>query len=621
MAISLTLTPFSNAIMATVTELDAESRLVWYLDGKEFATETVEEDADSHTFTFAPVYFASLHTVKLDVYKEEEPVFSETAQTSTPYADIPLWDWTASNGQATAIQTVAAHEAATTQGLVANYSHLVWDDFVRLLKTALDEVGLPWLNTYGSYDSTLVGETYGSLTAQRFNSVVRNIRYPYWTWESKPGSYGYLGRQTVRKGDTVYGLYMTELAKYLNVVLGIYNGTASTKETRASMEASIVHDAVARARHSAPMWHTSILGNIGEIAGLIRLNRSLFKASDQTDLVHGADAVRLPPVTIQYGERMSLRQTAALMAQIWREFIASETLSLSGVNSLRASMGRPAAVYADLGLIPSVTADYSPSERLQGVGFVSASGIGNLLPYVGANLQSAAIVEQFAAATLYVLRQLNVVAAASNTVQTSGDLRSGRSASVTGYSVVDSSADGSMNAVRPIMTSGASHDEVSFDGELENSRPRYTDGTAETVTFASGAVEQRPIERIRGASTNVVSIFSAVSKQKSLYLMGASDVGVTCSGVFGDEPFDPDWTYPSREGNVLYIAQAYHTDRTENGIRIAWKPTVETDKGIYIPQVFHADQNDNILSIVYYSPVRTGNTLYIKQMNETLKGV
>ena len=316
MAISLTLTPFSNAITASVTDLDAESRLVWYLDGKEFATETVEESTGAHSFTLAPVYFASPHTVRLDVYKEDEAVFSETAQTSTLYADLPLWSWSASNGDATAAQTVAAHEAATTQGLVVNYNHLVWDDFVQLLKDALDAVGLPWLSTYTNYENAFVGKTYGELTAQRFNAVVQNIRYPYWTWESKPGSCGYLGRQTVRKNDIVFGQYMIELAKYLNVVLGIYNGTANTKEAQALMEAAAVHSAIARASPSAPMRHISSLGSMAENAGLIRLPLAPFGASDNTSLVHKSEAAYIPLVPAKTEERIRLRQTAALMAQI-----------------------------------------------------------------------------------------------------------------------------------------------------------------------------------------------------------------------------------------------------------------------------------------------------------------
>lgn len=513
MAISMSLTPFSNAITATVTELEPKSRLVWYLDGKEFATETIDDGADTHTFTLAPVYFASTHVVKLEVYRADtdELVEAKTAQTSTLYADIPLWSWSESNGLASREQTSEAYQAAITQGLVANYSHLVWDDFVRLLKNALDEVGLPWLNTYGSYSNTLVGEIYGSLTAQRFNAVVQNIRYPYWTWEGFPGSYGYLGRQAVRSGDTVYGLYMTELAKYLNVVLGIYNGTANTRETSASIDTALAHDAIARSLHTAPIWHTSNLGSVREDAGLA----------------------------------------------------------------------------------------YQSSVRLLG----------------------DASAEHLALATLHTLRQIKANAASRVSADVVGDLTKRISANVASAYSVSVLPVGSAIAVRPVITVGSTDVGVASVGALSDSHPKYTQSEVVIITDSSGGINQKLPEKMRGSASNVIDFAAAVKLMKTIRMTGYAGISVNGVGTVGGEPVDTDWNYPSRNGNVLYIPQSYHTDRIADGIRIAWKPVVAYGSTMYIPQVFHADQRDDTLSIVYYSPVRTEDTLYIKQMNETLKGV
>ena len=42
--------------------------------------------------------------------------------------DYPLFDWTASNGSATAAQTRKAYTAASEQGQCADFSRYVWND-------------------------------------------------------------------------------------------------------------------------------------------------------------------------------------------------------------------------------------------------------------------------------------------------------------------------------------------------------------------------------------------------------------------------------------------------------------------------------------------------------------
>ena len=595
MAVSMSLTPFSNAITATVTELEPKIRLVWYLDGKEFATETIDDGADTHTFTLSPVYFASTHVVKLEIYRADtdELVTTRTAQTSTLYADLPLWNWSESNGQASREQTSEAYQAAITQGLVSNYSHLVWDDLVRLLKNALDEAGLPWLTTYGSYDSTLVGKTYGSLTAQRFNAVIQNIRYPYWTWESLPGSYGYLGRQAVRSGDTVYGRYMTELAKYLNVVLGIYNGTASTRETSASIGTTLAHDAIARARQTAPIWHTSNLGSVRENADIIRLNGTLFGASEHSAISHSAE----------------------LMATAWRQFAARAWMALHESAGIRMSDSYTVNANEVSELLHGANAGYAPTTTMLGSANMQTAGIGSLSSNFRAKLIGDASTENLAVATMYAVQQTKAEAVTRVDADVFGILKRNRAASTAGASSVSVLSIGSANAVWPVITAGSSDVGVVSAGDLDNSRPKYAQSDIGIITDSSGDVEQKPTERLRGSASNVIDFAAAVKLLKTIRMAGYAGISVNGVGtVEGGEHTDTDWNDPVRTGNKLYIPQSYHTDRIADGIRIAWKPVAKTDSGMYIPQVFHADQRDNVLSVVCYSPVRTGNTLYIRQM-------
>ena len=556
MAVSLTLTPLSNAIIAAVSGLDTskkELQLFWFLDGKPFATEKVEPSDDAHSFTLAPVYFASTHTVGVTIYDAEEPIESLVAQTNTLYADIPTWRWVESNGQATMSQTLAAYEAATTKGLVADYSHLVWDDFVRLVKHALDEVGLPWLTTYGSYDQTLVKETYGALTAKRFNAVVQNIRYPYWTWESLPGSYGYLGRQAVRSGDTVYGQYMIELAKYLNVMLWIYNGNANTSETSAFMSAALAHDAVALSRHSAPIRHTSNLGGVGENANLVRLNRTLFGASG----------------------RSSINHVAALMAIAWKQFSASSRMALSENAGACVNRSHIISVSEASKLIHSAKAWYSPSTAMLGVADMHTDGVGILTRLNGTGIFGSAYNEQLAVATLHAIQQIKVDAINRVNTDVAGSLVRSKSANAAGASSAAVSTVGSANAVRPVITGGSSDVGVAIDGALDNSRPKYTQSRVGVIVDGSGGIEQKPTKQMQGNALHVIDFASAVKLLKTVRMSGSAGIGINGVGKVEFSDVESKWLYPERNGDEITVYQTNFVLANRDKLQIDWVRYVE----------------------------------------------
>lgn len=608
MAVSLTLTPLSNAIIATISGLDTEHKrerlFVWHLDGKEYASETAEPSGETHSFTFAPLYFASSHTVGVEIYDSEtgELFTSETAQTSTLYADIPLWSWTASNGHASQAQTTAAHRAATTQSLVSNYSHLVWDDFVRRVKDALDAVGLPWLTTYASYGNALVGETNGSLTAQRFNSVVQNIRYPYWTWEIIPSSYGYLGRQAVRRGDNVFGQYLIELAEHLNVVLSLYNGTANTRETSASMAAALIHNASAMARHPAPVIYTGRLGSLGEAADLARRPPVLFGADGRSALTHESELLRRPVSPFKQSRNLRLSQMAALTAQFWHSFVVRESLSLSGSSALRSDGSRPLGIHTAFGLALDMKMVASPANLMQSAEVVSAICLGDLSNYAGANLHGGATVDQLATATLQALRQTGMLASFSANFQTCGDMIQRAAANASGAFSAGVSAVGLVNAIRPVMVSGEAITQSEIIGTLWEDGSQTAQGASNVLAFSSGNIEQKTPERVGGRSLNTAEASGTLSNQSTvLHLFGSAGVMAIASGLIGEAQDDPTWIYPAQNGDVLYIAQSYHTDEIVDGIRIAWRLAVADGDVLYIPQVLHADEKDGVLSLIYHS--------------------
>ena len=143
----------------------------------------------------------------------DAPVLQSTA------APLSLWSWTASNGSAAAEQVKAAYQAVTTKGKTADFSRLVWNDLVDNTLSALVESGLSWDNIYTKLSDAKMTAAGDALTAKRFNSLVKNLRYPWMYWACKPARNGYLGRLAVSSGDIVYGAYLLELAHILNVMV------------------------------------------------------------------------------------------------------------------------------------------------------------------------------------------------------------------------------------------------------------------------------------------------------------------------------------------------------------------------------------------------------------------
>lgn len=235
---TLTLTSTSKSITAEVTGLQEESvvvrRFKWYLDGVLKFTEAVNPPLSARSYTYSPVYFASSHMAKVEIYdnETEELYYTDEDSISTLYPMITPWSWSASNGEATDAQTSNSYSSLISEGLVESFHWKVWNDFVNKVNEARVETGQAWKTDYASKVNTLVEGIYSELTVAKFNSVVQNIAYPFWNWAQLPGSPGYLGRLLMRgtatmgnNADDVYYQYIIELARKLNLVIGIYNNT------------------------------------------------------------------------------------------------------------------------------------------------------------------------------------------------------------------------------------------------------------------------------------------------------------------------------------------------------------------------------------------------------------
>lgn len=195
---------------------------------------------------------------------------------------IEPWSWEKSNATATDEETVNAYKSITSQGFTTDFSSNVWNDLVYKTTEVLDAFQRTWDDSSRSLNHTLMihyapnGELYSQLNYKSFNALVGNIHYPYWSWAENKNAIGYLGRRDVWAGvymvgydhsDIVYGSYFIEIAKNLNVVIGILNGTVN--ENNLTLNVGIVNnvDTTISSLQSKPMLdrvqlNTSTISNV-----------------------------------------------------------------------------------------------------------------------------------------------------------------------------------------------------------------------------------------------------------------------------------------------------------------------------------------------------------------------
>jgi len=163
-------------------------------------------------------------------------------------ADFEEWSWEKAGATATQAQVKVAYEAIKNKGQTKDFSRFVWNDIVDKLYSALTGAGESWDDKYTTYSAAIIQSAYGNLTADIFNSVAYNIEKPIgglWKWAYVEDFTGYLGRERVKgvstnpeNADTVYGAYIEELTRKLNVLISILKNKADFGELAANISAT-----------------------------------------------------------------------------------------------------------------------------------------------------------------------------------------------------------------------------------------------------------------------------------------------------------------------------------------------------------------------------------------------
>lgn len=205
-----TQTTISVILSGMDTSYSGNTRTIeWYInDNYKYGTTLPNRASEGGAYTFTglrPGYQYHIEAV-VDASGWAEPsTFSVWEYTDEEVISVDPWDWSSSNGSASASQTQRAYDALFDHGNVSDFSYLVWNDLCDKVMEVLDAIGDSWDSSYASFSSTKMTSSNKTLTARRFNSLKTNI-----------DNYENVAIDTVYTGDTVYGWYFTTTVNALN---------------------------------------------------------------------------------------------------------------------------------------------------------------------------------------------------------------------------------------------------------------------------------------------------------------------------------------------------------------------------------------------------------------------
>lgn len=522
----MTLTATSHSITAQVTGMDAafssDRTFKWFLDGQIKATERVPPGSASHSFTFDPVYFGSTHRVRCEIYNADATVLlaTLTGSATTLYADEPLWDWTASNGSASALQTAAAYTALSNQGQTAAMNFRVWNDLQDKVYRIVTNSGIPWK---GEHPGAVMSRS--ELTAAAMNLLVDNIEYPIWTWRDKPNASGYLGRiafrgvhQYGKDADYVLGAYILELAKNLNIIIRIYTDGDDLARMTAAVPINISSVPHLIARHSAPLQ---------TVTGMVLSSDTALDAKAAAHLA--ADG------------QISIGTNAALAAAALAELAASVSAEISTAGNLTVTQEAFLAAAAEIAAGGAGTLGRLPTAQLTAAQQLTISGAAALGTIVRASLAGRAEAALTAAAT-------------------AGRVLSRR---LSGETEITLTAAGTMRAVRFAPTEGAAALTLAAAGTAQAHQILPITGSAAAQITAAGSCDASQITPITAAGTAAITQRGTVSLLHAASLAGHADIGISTAARMGS------WQDPERiTADTLRVYQSWQVTQTDDTLEV-----------------------------------------------------
>ena len=229
----------------------------------------------------------------------------------------PNWNWQQDD------DTIKAYYAVSNKSYTREFKARVWNSLCLKLKNTLNVMNLTWDEKYSSYTDVILDGHYPALTARIFNSVRHNIEVHVpttWKWVYDKAFDGYIGRLEFigainsKNPDTLYGSYILEIARKLNVLISIFKNEASfvepkvtftaylddSKVTLASLDSAMLEiDTTIEAEFDSTLSHIEPFelninwDEVGHLDGVMALKKAIETMKSSTALKFSCDATMI----------------------------------------------------------------------------------------------------------------------------------------------------------------------------------------------------------------------------------------------------------------------------------------------------------------------------------------
>lgn len=459
-------------------------------------------------------------------------------------SDYELFDWQTDE------DTKKAYDALINKGQTGEFCYVVWNDIINKLSGAMDEAGLAWDAQYGGVNETKMSY-FDIFTAKRFNAVTYNIEKLInnkWKWDVVPDVTGFLGRARVKgyteagnNADVVYGWYLIELARVVNLFI-------------------------------------DILKNEADFAELI------YKESIETSLndgIRGGDAERLEYAEsietslddeIRAGDSQPLEADSISSSNESAEMVAGDGIQIEA-DSISETTNDTQMISADGGLIQ--TAVNSFTEQIAKLNVFVAGVIkstnnkqettldGGILAGDGATIEHSDIAETILDSEMNTGDAQKTDADEISESNVDADIIVIEPMYAESDAISETKASLKIMSISPYLaiSQGISESNVSTEIQQKESAGIEVDGVSNTGL--SGGFIGGIAERIKASLVSKFNVFAELS-----FLV-------------------PEWLSPIQTGTDLYIQQVYSAVHEGSNLEIDnWLEPIQTGSNLYIRQMY-----------------------------------
>lgn len=229
------------------------------------------------------------------------------------------WNWSKDD------DTIKAYYAISNKDYTSEFKAAVWNSLCNKLYQTLNAMSLSWDDKYTTYTGVLLSGSYPTLTAQIFNSVRHNIEVHVpttWKWVFNRSYEGFVGRldfrgsSTTSNPDTLFGSYILEIARKLNLLISIFKNDASFAEPSVAFTFVLDTTQIEFVSLDAAILNVNLINNSVSSSALAYIEP--FELNINSKNIHTNDALislKNAAQTLAINERFSLSASATLLLE------------------------------------------------------------------------------------------------------------------------------------------------------------------------------------------------------------------------------------------------------------------------------------------------------------------